>query len=230
MAAIEYAALFSDRSKNTDVTTDDSLASIRRTMGGILWFLKQWEIGNTGNGGAFDYRPNGSDITATAWNADENKRVLDVGGTVTNEEFEDIIERSFRFTNDGSYEKLVLCGGGLLKSFNRWVDTQATRQTKLNIKETYGMNVTTWESPFGVPHFKTHPLMTQTAQYRNSGFILDLGEIKYTCLNDSDTNLLKFRQPRDFDGRKDEWLTECGLEVRFPENHAFLHNVTGIVT
>lgn len=230
MIAMEKAAFFSNRGKQTGVTTDDSLTSVRRQMGGILWYLKQWELGNTANNGAFDYRVGGSDLTSTAWDGDDDKRVLDINGTVSKSEFEDILERAFRFTNNPSFEKIFLCGSGILKSFNQFVDREAVRTTKLDVKERYGMEVVTWESPFGIIHFKTHPLFNQTAVYRNSGFILDIGDIKYTPFQDSDTNLLKNRQPRDFDGRKDEWLTEFGLEVRYPENHMFIDRLTGITS
>lgn len=229
--AMEYAAMFSNRSVQL-ATTDDGETTQRRTLGGILWFLKQWELGNTSNGGKFDYRVNGSDLTGLDWNADDDKRILDFkGASVTKDEFENIIENAFRFTNDSSFEKLVLCGGGLLKAFNKFVDREGMRTMQLNPKEdTYGMNVTSWETPWGILHFKVHPLLNQTKVYRKSGFILDLGELKYTPFQDTDTTLLKNRQANDFDGRKDEWLTEFGLEVRFPENHMFLDNLGGITS
>ena len=44
-----------------------------------------------------------------------------------------------------------------------------------------------------------------------------------------DTELLKNRQNNDEDLRKDEWLTEAGLELRFPESHMYLQNVTSYV-
>jgi hypothetical protein len=230
MAAMEYAAMFSRRSVAT-VTTDDGETTERRTMGGLLWFLEQWELGNVANGGAFEYRT-GSDISNSAWDADSDKRILNFGGsTISKSQFDDIWENAFRFTNDGSYEKVVLCGGGLIKYFNQFVDREGMRTMNLNPKEdTYGMNMTSWESPWGIVHFKVHPLLNQTAIHRNSGFVLDVGELKYTPFQDSDTNLLKNRQPNDYDGRKDEWLTEFGLEVRFPENHMFLQDLGGITS
>ncbi len=230
MKGLEYAALFGDRSQNVAVTNDDNETTTRRTMGGLMWYLKQWELGNVANGGAFEYRPDGADITATAWASDDNKRIIDVNGTLTKDEFNDLIERAFRYTNDASHEKLFLCGGGILSAFNKFVDHESLRTIKLSTDETYGMNVTTWESPFGTIHFKTHPLLNQTPAFRNSGFILDCGEMQYTPLNGGDTDLYKNRQARDYDGRKDEWLTEAGVEFRYPENHMFIDRLTGITT
>lgn len=197
-------------------------------MGGITWFLKQWDLGNTANGGVFDYRPGGSNLTSADWKTSDEKRYIDVNGNVTKEEFELLIERAFRFNDDISYEKICLCGGGLLSVFNRLAERESFKVTKLSSKEAYGMNVTSWETIHGTLHFKSHPLLNETPVHRYSGFILNTGSLRYTPLNDSDTDLLKNRQPRDYDGRKDEWLTDAGIEVRFPERHMFIDRLTGI--
>lgn len=230
MYALERAAMFGVRSKTTGLTNADGETTVRRTSGGLLWFLKQWEKGNTTNGGAFDYRPSGSDISTSDWKTTDDKRVIDVNGTCSKDEFELLIERVFKYTSDGSFEKLCLCGGGIISAFNKFVDREALRCTKLSVKETYGMDLVTWESPHGTIHFKSHPLLTQAPGMNNSGFIIDMGNLVYTPLNDSDTNLLKNRQSNDYDGRKDEWLTECGLEIRFPESHMFIDRLTGITS
>jgi hypothetical protein len=41
-----------------------------------------------------------------------------------------------------------------------------------------------------------------------------------------DTKLLPNRQPNDQDGRKDEFLTECGFQVKLQEAHGVLTGVT----
>jgi hypothetical protein len=38
--------------------------------------------------------------------------------------------------------------------------------------------------------------------------------------------VLPNRQPRDQDGRKDEYLTEDGIEVRLQKTHAVLTGIT----
>lgn len=228
MYALERAAMFGVKKKTIGLTNSDGEATIRRESGGLEWFLRQWDKGNVANGGAFDYRPSGADLTNADWKTNEEKRIIDVNGTCTKDEFEMIIERAFMNTSDESYEKLCLCGSGLISAFNKYVDREAIRVTKLSSKETYGLDIHTWESPHGTIHFKSHPLMTQTATLKNSGFIIDMGNLIYTPLNDGDTELLKNRHSRDFDGRKDEWLTECGLEIRFPESHVFIDRLTGI--
>lgn len=228
MEALEYAALFSSKTSNV-VTTDDGHSSVRRTTGGIKWFLKQWELGNVGAGGAFDYRPNGSSVVSSDWKTTEDKRIVDLAGaTCTKDEFELLIERVFRNCDDTTYQKLVLCGSGFLTSFNKFVDREAVRTITLDTKETYGMQITQWDSIHGSLLFKSHPLFNKTSMLRNSAFILDTGNIKYRPLTDSDTELLTNRQAPDFDGRKDEWLTEFGMEVRFPDSHMFIDRLGGI--
>lgn len=227
MVSLEYANFFSQRSKTTVI--EDGESKTRRTMGGIMWYLQQYEKGSEANGGKFDYRPNGDDVSAGDWKTEENKRIINVNGTCTKKEMNMLLERAFRYTNEETFEKLILCGGGLLSVLNEFVDGESVKQTELNSKEDkYGMNVTSWVTPHGTLHFKDHPLMTQTSMYRNSGFILDVGNLKYTPLQDSDTDLLKNQQPRGHDGRKDVWLTEAGLEVWYPESHMFISNLTGI--
>ena len=230
MKALEYAALFGVKSINTSVTTDDNLDSVRRTMGGILWYLKQWELGNVSNGGAFDYRPGGSNVTTSAWASTDEKRIIDVNGSMTKDQLNMLLERAFRYNNDVSSGLLCLCGSGFLQKFNDFVDRESLKTTKLSTKEAYGMDVTVWESIYGNIYFKTHPMLSQTSAYRNSAFFLDIGNLRFRPLSDSDTALLKMRQSRDFDGRKDEWLTEAGLEVWFPESHLFIDRLTAITS
>lgn len=218
--------------KRTDSVTNDDGDTVPETKsGGIEWFLKQYEIGNTANGGVFDYRVGGADVSAqTDWETYEDKRIIDVNGTLTKDQFENLIERVFRVTSEENYEKLCVCGSGVLKAFNQFCDRNSIKTTTLNTKEdSYGMNMTKWESPYGTLYFKSHPLFNADAAWRNDAFILDVGNLAYQPLNDSDTELLTNRQPPDFDGRKDEWLTEAGLEVRFPETHMYVKGLTGIV-
>lgn len=230
MSVQELACFFGV--KRTDTVTNDDGDSVPETKtGGIEWFLKQYEYGTVGNGGAFEYRPNGADVTGqTDWETYEDKRIIPVNGTLTKDQFDNLVERAFRYTSEESFEKLCLCGSGFISAFNKYCDRNSIKTTTLNSKEdSYGMNLTRWETPYGVLYFKSHPLFNQDAAFRNDAFILDVGNIVYRPLNDSDTELLTNRQPQDFDGRKDEWLTEAGIEVRFPETHMYVKGLTGVV-
>ena len=90
------------------------------------------------------------------------------------------------------------------------------------------MSVVTWDTPFGTVNFKTHPLFNRNATWRNDGILIDVQNLRYRPLADSDTTLLKNRQKNDQDRRKDEWLTEAGLECRFPESHMIWEGLTAV--
>jgi hypothetical protein len=90
------------------------------------------------------------------------------------------------------------------------------------------MALTGLETIHGLLWFRTHPLFNRRTWMKNWMLILDVPNLIFRYLNDSDTTLLKQRQLPDADRRKDEWLTECGLEVRYPESHMLIKNVNTI--
>jgi hypothetical protein len=208
MIEIEKAMLFGTRTLYTGGDTP------QRTTGGILWTLQQWEAGSTyGN-------------TAATADTDDNKRIItNSGGTLSEKTYDGYLERVFRVTNNTVNEKLVLCGSGFLSVINQLYKSKTNLTTDLPMTDTYGMNVVKHTTPFGTIYYKTHPLFTQNPTLRFNALFLDVQNLVYRYLDGRDTELLKNRQPNDADYRKDEWLTECGLETRFPESHMYLQNV-----
>lgn len=229
MESLERAAFWGIRKTNTVTDADDNVQKTEKMFGGILWFLQQYELGTVSNGAIVDYRPNGTDLTNVAWNADPAKRVIKPGGAVTKAQFESLIERMFFYTGDGTFEKLVVCGNSFLTTFNQFAERNSIKVVQLREKEeTYGMQVTMWETIYGTLYFKSHPQFTYHPLFSNSAFVVDMSSIKYRPYQDSDTMLLTNRQARDFDGRKDEWLTEYGLEMKFPERFMYIEGMTAI--
>lgn len=229
MKALEMTTLRGTRVvRNT--TNEDGETVPERFTGGLEYFLRQWEIGNTANGGIADYRPNGTDISGSAWNASDDKRILDIQGTVTMDQFESILENAFYRTSETSFEKLCVCGSGFLKAVQQYARNQSLVLRDLNPKtDTFGQTqMYRLETIYGTLVFKAHPLLTQEAAFRNDAYIVDLPCFKWRPLSDSDTEFLVGRQDNDFDGRKDCWLTEGGYEISCPENHMYIKNLTGI--
>lgn len=228
MKGMEQATLRGVRAtRNT--TNEDGDTVPERFTGGIEYFLKQWELGTTGNGAIATYRPGGSDITATAWASDDDKRIIDLSTTLTIDQFDTLIERAFRYTSETSFEKLVLCGSGFLKAVQSYCKLQSIVMRELNPKtDTFGLQMYRLSTIYGDLVFKAHPLLSQDLTFRNDAYILDLPCFKWRPLTDSDTEFLEGRQDNDFDGRKDCWLTEGGYEINFPENHMYIKNLTGI--
>jgi len=224
---LERSFFFGQRYEDTVVNEDGDTVP-RRFMGGIEWYLRQWELGNTGNGGAGNYRVGGSDVSTSAWDTTDEKRIIEVNGNMSGSQFEMLLERLFRFTNDTSYEKLGFCGGRFLKAFVEYVGSNHVVKREMFQVGKAGFECHEYETPFGSIFLKTHPLFNDNAALWHDCFFLDLADFTYTYLQDSDTELLKNRQLPDADYRKDEWLTECGLEVIMPEQNMILRGVESI--
>jgi len=129
------------------------------------------------------------------------------------------LEQVFRY---GRNEKLAFVGSGTMLGLNRLAKANAN----INITPmttSYGLEVDRWITPFGRIYMKTHPLFSYTATNRNSMLILELEKIKYRYLRNRDTKFLQNRQGAGIDGKIDEFLTECGLELHHEECFAFLN-------
>lgn len=224
MIEMEKAFLFGQ--KHTVLVSDPETGdqTPETTTGGVIWFLEQWEAANS------IYR-GGTGATAVTSNADDNKRIIDLGGTMTRAQYRTYMGRLFKKTNDKAYEKLCFCGGVHLETVNALLeaDTKIVKNIVYSEKTTKGMyelmvhSVTTLR---GTVHYSVHPLFDEDPDLQDDGLYLDVGNLSYRPLNDSDTTFFEGRQETDRDGRKDEWITECGLELQFPESMMYLKNAT----
>lgn len=233
MAGMEWQFLTGDRGTGTDIDPDTG-ATVRRTFtGGLLWYLKQWEKGSTGNGGAFDYRTNAVDVSAqTDFIAYPDKRIIRLGGgTPTKDTFDEIEALPFQKTNSTEFCKLCLCGPGYMAKVSARYGKEITKyELRESQFEGWNFKVTQKQSLLGDIYYKTHPLFADAnSPYRNSAFYIDLGYIKYRYLTDSDTDIQQMIQLPDADKRKDQYLTEAGLELPYPEAHMFVDQLGGIV-
>jgi hypothetical protein len=211
MIELEKSFLFGERAEDT-ATGDQP----RRTSGGVLFFLRQWELTV-----ANPYGQSG----ATA-DTDDDKRIIENStGIISEKSFDGYVERVFRVTNNTVNEKLVLCGSGFLSVINQLYRAKTQLTSDLPMQDTYGMDVVKHKSSFGTLYYKTHPLMSQHPVLRYNALILDIHNLVYRHVIGRDTELLTNRQDNDADYRKDEWLTECGLELRYPESCMYLQNV-----
>ncbi len=149
-----------------------------------------------------------------------NQNNYDAGGALTQDEFDqNICEKLFLY---GSKEKLLLASPRLLSVMNGW----ALGKLQVEIGETtFGLAVTKYVSPHGVLNIVPEPLF-EGAVYGGYGVCLDVANVKYRPLKGRDTKLLTNIQANDADERKDEYLTEAGLEVRSPKTHAVITGVT----
>lgn len=214
---MEKAFLFGERQTVNVADPETGDLTPETKTGGIVWYLKQWEAA------ASLYR--GPTSSAVTLNADDDKRIIELGGTLSRADLNKYLERAFVYTNDKAYEKLCLCGGRFLSVVNQLLERDALRQTAMNEKgRDWQFIVHSLQTLRGTIHFKVHPLFDNDPDLRYNGLILDIGNMKFRPLSDSDTKFLKGRQETDRDGRKDEWITEAGLEMHFPESCMYIKN------
>jgi Family of unknown function (DUF5309) len=150
------------------------------------------------------------------------------GGTLDASEFDTWIGTMTRY---GSKTKTVFT--------SRLVATVLNNHAagKLNTfvgADTYGVSIGKWQNALGTVNLVTHNML-EGAVWGGYAVGVDFKtqEIAYKYLNGNgpgesrDTHVLPNRQENDRDGRKDEILTECGLQVALPEAGGLLTGVTG---
>ncbi len=153
--------------------------------------------------------------------------VTDAGGTMTEAEFFGAFRGAFRYGNQSS--KTLFASQLFLDVINGYPRGKIVINNEAG-NQSYGINVTRFVSPQGalnvVPHF-----LLEGAKFGGYGVILDLSQIKKRYLaNDMEnrnTKILENIQAPDADTRKDEYLTESGLQFGLEKSHALIVNVTG---
>lgn len=223
MMEMEKAFHFGQK-HTVNVTDPDTGESTPETKtGGVIYHLEQYEAADS------VYR-GGVGAPAITSNDDSDKRIIDVGGTLSKKQLNTYMSRLFRKTNDKAYEKLCLCGGQFLDTINTIYERQVVKNVSL-MEEKSGakFTVTMIETLRGTVYFKVHPIYDNDPDLEDAGLFLDLGNLSYRPLTDSDTTFLKGRQETDRDARKDEWIGEAGLQCLFPESHMFIKNAAQAV-
>jgi len=220
MVEMEKAFIFGEKHTVNVVDAETGDSTPETATGGCIYFLNQYEAANS------VYR-GGSGAPAITLNTDPEKRVIDTGGTLSADDYRTYISRLFRKTNDKAYEKLCLCGGTFLEVINKLFEREITRTVAIASKDrNWEFIVHSHTTLRGTVHYKVHPLMDEDPGLQANGLFLDLGNLRYRPLSDSDTVFLKGRQANDRDSRKDEWITEAGLELRFPESCMYIKNAS----
>jgi Family of unknown function (DUF5309) len=149
--------------------------------------------------------------------------ITDAAGALTETEFFAALRPAFRY---GSKEKWAV-GSALaldvLNAFPRGKLQTADGQTS------YGLRVMQYISPLGTINFTTHWLL-EGAILGGQVWIVDTDALRYRYLANKrgsrDSHINTNIQNNDVDGRKDEWLTECGLEFGQEKRHAKIIGIT----
>lgn len=149
--------------------------------------------------------------------------VIDFGGSVSIDAFENFLEDVFE---DGSSEKLALCGNRAINTLNKLARAHYT-VTSTPSSETYGMKMTQWITPFGTLQIKQHPLLSKDG-FEDWGFVIDTAKLKYRYLRGRDTQYRENVQNPGDDATKNEFLTECGLEINHQSTHGIFKRATAV--
>lgn len=156
--------------------------------------------------------------------------VNNTSGSFDMDTLEPWLKRIFDF---GSSEKVAFLGNTALLAINQCIRKNTSFQIMSGIKE-FGMNVSRLICPFGELVLKTHPLFNQitSTAYNaadSSMTVLDMANVQYVYLKDSDTKYQQDLQDNGLDGMKSGYLTECGIEVHHPLTHFQINGMrTGI--
>lgn len=171
-----------------------------RTTGGLIWSIKN-------NGG-----------TVQDFSGDWDDEGLDW--------LDELLMNVFRY---GETDKLAFVGDAALLGINRlarkygtWNYTPTTRA--------FGINVVELITPFGQLTMKTHPLFSHEPTNQHSMLIFEPKNLRYRYI--TDTTFYKDDEHEGhnrYDGQKEEYLTECGLEFHFPQSWAWLNGI-GLTT
>ena len=196
---MEKAFLFGIRTENTG-----SNGKPERTTLGLIPAIKSGASDNVN-----DYSLN-SDFSGQTWLQ---------GGE---EWLDTYLEQIFRY---GANDKLAFAGSGAILGINRLAKSGGQIQLS-NVSTTdYGLKVANWTTPFGVIHVKTHPLFSYEATTRNCMVIFEPAKLKYKYISDTmfkKDPAMKQAGFTAYDGTKEEWLTEAGLEYHHPTCFGYL--------
>lgn len=150
--------------------------------------------------------------------------VQDFSDSVDIATWETFLEGVFK---NGSNEKLALFGARAINVFNQLARAHYTVEATPT-SDTYGMNLTKWITPFGTLQIKQHSLLSNVSAFQDWGFVVDTKHIKYRYLRGRDTEYLENRQSPGDDATKNEFLTECGLELNHESAHGVIKNASAI--
>lgn len=145
--------------------------------------------------------------------------VFSFNGTLTESDFHIFLETALR---NGSPTKYLFCAPRVLSVISNWAHGRL--KTRVDDK-IFGVTIHEYQSPHGMVSLIRQPMFDEISAYNGAVVALDLADVKYRFLKDSDVSLLPNRQANDIDGRKAEYLSESGIQLQIERDQAL---ATGI--
>jgi len=147
---------------------------------------------------------------------------LHVGGTLTEADWDRFAQISFRY---GPSKKLVFTSPTITSALSQFAKDKLVTITA---DERYGFALREWLSPFGTMEIVNHWLLTGDV-YGGYAIAIDPQEVMLRVLRGGKGGRLLLRinniQANDQDARKDEFLTECTLQVNNEKNVSVMTGV-----
>lgn len=122
-------------------------------------------------------------------------------------------------------EWMAFAGSGALKGIN----DLAKSAGQLNLQPesvSYGLKVRNWVTPFNTLRVMLHPLFSFDPIDRYTLAIVSMRDLKYRYITDTTFYNDDLHHGRHrLDGKSEEWLTECSLELHHPLRFMYLTGV-----
>lgn len=159
-------------------------------------------------GGLLEQIPNVTDAATDPFGSGAN--------VITETDFDQLlIENIFAF---GSSEKVVFAGPRIISNLNAIAKARWQPQA---VSGSYGVSMTRYSTYAGDLMVHMHPMFRQVAALSEYAVVLDMPYLKYRYLQNRDTALQRDIQNNDVDGKKHQYMSECGLEL----THSKVHHV-----
>lgn len=152
---------------------------------------------------------------------------FNVAGLLPEADFDDFIRSVFRSGSSDarSDTKILLSNDRLLAVINRYPKGKVMVDPK---DDSYGMNISTYITPFGKLKLVHHRLLDTTYSTTGYGIVFDPANVRLRYFKNGHTKLYKnIKTDNNPTVRKDEYITTVGLEVKHASTHGEISNVTG---
>lgn len=164
--------------------------------------------------------------TTGGFNYFATQNITDVGGEMTEIEFWNALTPAFRY---GSRSKLALCSAASHAIITQYPASKAITSNP-DANATFGIHMVQMITPHGkVLNLVTHWLLEGT-ELAKQIWIVDLANVGYKYLNgdegNRDTHIRHNIQSPGVDGKKDEYLTECGFVYGEALTHGKIIGIT----
>ena len=206
----------------------DALERHAVEMEKAFWWAKYGEV--TGSNGQPERRTRGIwEFISTYASGNISNFQLTTGAAYTGQDWdakgydwlEEVLTPIFRY---GPFtDRLAFTGDLGLLAINRLVRLEGYQEIT-RTSTAFGFVVFDWLSPAGLIHIWTHPLYSHMPSLRRTMLIMHPSNIVYRPKRNRDTKRTDVT-PKGFDGIKEQYLTECLLELHHPEMWGLIHGL-----